>query len=201
MDKDGEPESIEDVLDCVEEAGDGEKRVAVSDIVARIGDEAFPPLMLVPALVIVSPLSIIFGAATFCAAIIALIAFQMAIGRQRLWLPAFILDRTLSHRKLDRAVHWLSRPAHAVDKLTRNRLSVLVEAPLDRVWAALCLLLSLVIPFFELVPMSATIIASAIALFALAMLAKDGILALLGLAILGGACWLMWGVATASAGG
>jgi hypothetical protein len=44
--------------------------------------------------------------------------------------------------------------------------------------------------------MSATIIASAIALFALAMLARDGLLALSGLAVLGGAGWLFWNLVT-----
>ena len=67
---------------------------------------------------------------------------------------------------------------------------------MTRIWATLCLLLALIIPLFELVPMSATIIALAIALFALAMLARDGLLALGGLAVLSGAFWLLWSVAT-----
>ena len=41
MSDDCEPESVEDVLECVEEAGKGEERVSVSDIVKRIGDGAF----------------------------------------------------------------------------------------------------------------------------------------------------------------
>jgi hypothetical protein len=76
--------------------------------------------------------------------------------------------------------------------MTGKRLAVLVDPPLTRLWALLCMALALIIPAFELVPMSATIIASAIALFALAMLARDGLLALSGLAVLGGAAWLFW---------
>ena len=195
-DDDCEPESIEDVLDCVEEAGDGEERVSVSDIVDRIGDGAFAPLMLVPALVMISPVTAIFGVATFCGAIIVLITVQMVIGRETLWLPGFIRTRTVSGAKLDRATGWLAGPARFVDRLTRKRLSRLVEPPLDRLWAALCMALALVVPVFELVPMSATVIATAIALFGLAMLAKDGLFAILGLSALGGALWLLWSVAT-----
>lgn len=196
MDDDCEPESIEDVLDCVEDAGGDEKRVAVSDIVDRIGDGAFAPLMLVPALVVISPASAIFGLSSFCGMIVALIAFQMVIGREKLWLPGFILERSVSNRKLDKAVGWLGKPARFIDSLTRKRLSVLVEQPFTRLWAGVCMVLALVIPVFELVPMSATIIAAAIALFGLAMLAKDGLFALLGLAVLGGAFWLLWSMAT-----
>lgn len=195
MDEDCEPESIEDVLDCVEEAGGDAERVSVSDIVERIGDGAFAPLMLVPALVIISPASAILGLSSFCGMIIALIALQMVLGRQTLWLPRFILDRTVPNARLDKAVGWLGGPARFIDGLTRKRLTRLVEPPFTRLWAALCMLLALVIPVFELVPMSATIIASAIALFGLAMLARDGLFVVLGLAMLGSAFWLLWSVA------
>lgn len=191
-----DPQSIEEVLDRVEDAGGSDERVSVSDIIDRIGEDAFAPLLLAPALVVVSPASAILGLSSFCGAIIALVAFQMAIGRKRLWLPGFILRRTISNRGLDRAIGYIEKPARLIDGLTRRRLTVLVGPPFDRLWALVCLLLALVIPVFELVPMSATIIASAISLFALAMVAKDGLFVLLGLAVLAGAAWLGWSVAT-----
>ena len=200
MEKNCEPESVQDVLECVEDAGkDAGKdagRASVADIVDHIGDGAFAPLMLVPALAIISPLSAVFGVASVCGLIIATIALQMALGREKLWLPGFILRLSISSRTIERCVGWLSGPARLADRLSGRRLTALVDPPLTRLWAGLCLALALVIPFFELVPMSATIIASSIALFALAMLARDGLLALIGLAVLSGAFWLLWSVAT-----
>jgi hypothetical protein len=191
-----EPESVQDVLECVEEAGSEGGRASIADIVDRIGDGAFPPLMLVPALAIISPVSAIFGVASVCGMMIATIAAQMALGRQTVWLPPFLLRLSISARNIDRIVGWFNQPARFIDRLTGRRLTILVEPPMTRIWATLCLLLALVIPLFELVPMSATIIALAIALFALAMLARDGLLALGGLAVLSGAFWLLWSVAT-----
>ncbi|MEO3385160.1 exopolysaccharide biosynthesis protein [Mesorhizobium sp. CAU 1741] len=196
MEKHCEPESIEDVLECVEGAGEGHTRVSVSDIVDRIGDEAFAPLMLVPALIALSPASAIFGLSTICGLTIALIAVQIVIGRPKLWLPDLILRQTISARRRDQVVHVLSKPAHFVDGLTHRRLSIIVAPPLDRVWALVCMSLALLMPALELVPMSASIIAGAISLFALAILARDGLVGLLGLAILGGAWWFLWSVAT-----
>ena len=190
MDDNCEPESIEDVLDCVEEAGSKDRRVSIAEIVEHIGEGAFAPLMLLPALVIISPLSAIFGLPSICGFLIGLIALQIVLGREKLWLPAFIRNRDISSSKVDKMVGWLARPARFIDGLTRERLTFLIEQPADRLWAALCLLLALIIPFFELVPMSATVIASAIALFALAMVARDGLLVLLALSILAGAVWL-----------
>ena len=196
MDRNCEPESVRDVLDCVEETGEVHTRVSVADVVERIGEGAFAPLMLVPALVMISPLTVILGVATACGLVIALIAFQMAIGRERLWLPGFVLRQTVSSRRLDRAVARFAGPARFIDAVTCKRLAVLVDPPFTRLWALLCMALALIVPVFELVPMSATIIASAIALFALAMLARDGLLALCGLGVLGGSSWLLWSLVT-----
>jgi hypothetical protein len=196
MEENCEPESIEDVLDCVEEAAEGEKRVSVADIVDQIGDGAFPPLIMVPALIMISPASAVFGVSSFCGLLIVLIAIQMVVGRHKLWLPRFLLEREISKTRLDKAVSFLSKPARLVDGLTGKRLAFLVSPPLERFWAAVCVCLAIVTPIFELVPMSATIIASAVMLFCLAMLAKDGILALMGLAVVALAAWLGWSVAT-----
>lgn len=192
MDDEGHPESIEDVLERVEEAGGDQARVSVAHVVDEIGDGAFAPLMLAPALVVVSPASAILGLSSVCGAIIALVAVQMVIGREKLWLPGFILRLTVSNKALDRAVSYMAGPARFVDRLTRRRLSVLVEPPLTRLWAAVCLLLAVVMPLFELVPMSATILASAISLLALAIVARDGLLVILGLAVPAAAGWLVW---------
>lgn len=196
MDKDCQPESVEEVLDCVEDAAEGERRVSVADIVEQIGDGAFPPLMMVPALVILSPASAVFGVATVCGLMIILIAAQMVVGREKLWLPQFLLRREMSKKRLDKAVSFLAKPARFVDKLTGNRLAFLVAPPFDRAWAAVCICLALAMPVFELVPMSSTIVAGAILLFCLAMLAKDGLFALLGVMVFGLAAWLGWSVAT-----
>lgn len=195
MKEDTPPESIGEVLDCVEDAGDSDERVAVSEIVDGIGDGAFAPLMLVPALIMISPATAVFGVATFCGIATALIAFQMMIGRERLWLPGFIRRRTVRRSWLDAALHWLSKPARLIDRLTHQRLPALTTAPFDRLWAFVCMMAALFIPVFELVPMSATIIAAAILLFSLAMVAKDGLLVILGASVLGGAGWFLWSVA------
>lgn len=196
MTKNCEPESIEDVLDCLEEAGEGQRRIAVSDIVDKIGDGAFAPLLMVPALIMLSPATAIFGVATVCAVVIALIASQIVVGRKSLWLPRMVLDREISAHRRDKVVGFLSKPAHYIDSLTKARLCFLVDSPFDRVWAAICMVLVLFVPLLEIVPMSASTVGAAISLFALAMLARDGMFALLGLVVLSGAVYLLWSVAT-----
>lgn len=193
---DDDLQSVTGLLKRVGNAGNGAKRVSVADIIDEIGDNAFAPLLLIPALVLISPISAIPGLSSAFGLIMALISLQMAIGVRRLWLPAFLRNRTLAKSKLDKATHYLERPAAFLDRVTKKRLSALTRWPLSIVPALICVAAASVIPFFELVPMSSTIISTAIALFALAMVTRDGLLLVFGLMVLGGAGFLVWNLAT-----
>ncbi|MBL0934947.1 MAG: exopolysaccharide biosynthesis protein [Rhizobiaceae bacterium] len=184
-------DSMEVVLDTIADAGDG-KRVSVEDIVHEIGDDAFGPLMLIPALVAVTPASGIPGLTATCGLIIALVAFQMVIGRKALWLPGFLLRRTMPRAKLDTARDWLARPARIVDRLTGKRLSFLVKPPFSVIPATICLAAGLVMPFLELIPFSGSVMAGAVSLFALSFVTEDGILSVLATALVATAGYLAW---------
>ncbi len=188
--------SVSDLLDMVDRAGDGGERVSVEDVVEAIGDDAFPALLLVPALIIVSPASAVPGLSSLGGMIMALISVQMVFGRRSLWLPGFLSRRTIAHTTLDKAIAFLRRPAAFLDRVTRKRLSFLTAGPLRRLPPFICLCAAMVIPFFELVPMSSTIIASAITLFALSLLTRDGLLLILGIGVLALVAFLVWNVAT-----
>lgn len=188
--------SVSDLLDQVENAGDGGERVSVEDVVHAIGDDAFAPLLLVPALIVVSPASAIPGLSSVGGLIMALISAQMVFGRKSLWLPGFLTRQTMPRDRLEKAITFLRKPARFLDRVTRKRLSFLTAGPLRRLPPAICLCAALIIPFFELVPMSSTTIASAITLFALALLTRDGLLLILGLCVLSLVGFLVWNVAT-----
>jgi hypothetical protein len=180
----------------IRHAGNGGARVSVADVVDEIGDDAFAPLLLVPALVLISPVSAIPGLSTLGGLIMALIAMQMVLGVRRVWLPGILRRRTIAKTSLDKAANFLERPARFIDRFTRRRLAALTAWPLSIVPSLICVAAALVIPLFELIPMSSTIISTAIALFALAMVTRDGILLVFGLAVLGGAGVLIWNLAT-----
>jgi hypothetical protein len=191
-----EQPSVTDLLDMVEKAGDGGERVSVDNVVEAIGDDAFAPLLLVPALIIVSPASAVPGLSTVGGLVMALISAQMVFGRKSLWLPGFLSRRTIARDRLDKAVAFLRRPAAFLDRVTRRRLSFLTAGPLRRLPPLICLCAAMIIPFFELVPMSSTTIAAAITLFALSLLTRDGLLLILGLCVLSLVGVLVWNVAT-----
>jgi hypothetical protein len=180
-----EARSLKDVLDRVADA-DGAEAVSVENIVASVGRRSFGPLLLVPGLLLISPLSGIPGFGTAMAAIVFLVALQLVVGRHKVWMPRFLLQRSLKRDKIDGAMSYLKPAARVIDKLVHPRLSFLAEGIFGRLIGVFCLFIAFVMPPLEFVPFANTTSGAAISLFGLSLVARDGVLATLALAATGG---------------
>lgn len=190
MSDDDNLDSMEAIIDKMAEAG-SDDTVRVGDVVDEIGDDAFGPLMLVPALVAVTPASGVPGLTATCGLIIVLVSAQLVFRRKSLWLPDFLRNRSMARSKLDKGRDWLVKPARLIDRLTGKRLSFLVTPPLDIIPALICLCIGLVMPLLEFVPFSGSFAAGAVALYALALVTEDGVPAILATALLGGLAYVV----------
>ena len=196
MDTNGEPDHpLGRVLDQLQEAIHGE-RVSVQEIVEHLGRHSFPAIMLIPALLAVSPLSGIPGVTVAVGLIVAITSAQMLFGRKNLWLPEFLNRRTVPRDRLCTAVGWLQRPVDFVERLLRPRLTILVKRPLVWLPLAIMFLIGITMPLLELIPTSGSIAALAISLLATGLLARDGVVVLLGLIYVLGAPFLVWQLAS-----
>lgn len=180
--------TLRQVIDRLAEAGEGES-VSVDDVMEALGRRSFAPLLLAPSLLLVSPLSGIPGAGTTGALVIALIALQLMLGRDRLWLPGFLLRSSVGRARFRKAMAFLRPGARVVDRVIRPRLVVLTRGVFPRVIGAVCLAIAAMMPPLELVPMANSLSASAVAASSLALVAHDGLLVLLALAASGVALW------------
>lgn len=168
-------------------------RLTLGEIAAGLGGRSFGLLLLalaLPAWIPVLPPGVpsVFGLA------IALLALQMALRRPRPWLPGAVARRGLTAARLERALlrarPWLQR----LEGLCRERQRWLFDGPaavLLALWLLL-LALALMVPL----PMTNSGPAAAIALTALGLVERDGLvvvggvlLGLLGLAVIA----LFWG--------
>ncbi|AFK55455.1 exopolysaccharide biosynthesis protein [Tistrella mobilis] len=185
----GEPGNLDDLLDRLGEAGrnDQDGKVSVDDIWHTIGQRSFGPLLLVAGLVVMTPLGGIPSVPTIFGVIVILIAGQLLLGRESFWLPGFLRRLRTDQGKLDKSIR-VSRPvARFVDRLIKPRLTWLTRSPWNRVIAGVSVALAAIMPPLELVPMGAAVPAAAITAFGLALVAHDGVLALIAFAIsLGG---------------
>ncbi len=185
---------IQGLLDAAGDASDGDK-TTVGQIVASLGENSLAPNLIFVALAVVSPLSGIPLFSSLCGISIALIAGQMLIARDHLWLPGFVMRRQIDSARLDRALQALRRPAGWLDRITRPRLSWLVRGPVRKLTQALCVICGMTMPLLELVPFTSTLMGVVVSLLAFGMLARDGLFTALGLAVLlslgGGVAWIL----------
>ncbi|MDR9394246.1 MAG: exopolysaccharide biosynthesis protein [Roseovarius sp.] len=182
--------SLTDMLDLIaSEMGDG--HVSLRDIMRILGARSLTPLLLVPCIALVSPLSAVPGLPTLLAAVVGLVSLQLLTGRRRLWLPRVLLDRSLHVARLARVLAVMRPTVVRVDRLINERLTLLTDRPWNL--PALCLfcIVSFFMPLIEFVPFLTSTLASALALFAVALFARDGLLMLAGYALVGVAALLV----------
>ncbi len=184
------PQVLNAVLDQLEDASTSET-VTIDALVKTIGPQAFTALMLVFALVAISPASVVPGVTSAVGLIEAMLAAQMIMGRPHLWLPGFIAQRGVAGARLGTAVGWLRKPIGFIDRILRPRLSFMTEKPWILPWLIVVFCLGLIMPFMELIPTSGTIIATFIALVAAAMLTRDGLLLVLAAGVLALIAWVL----------
>ena len=153
---------------------DDSEHVTVSQLIQKIGERAFAPLMLVPALVLVSPLSGIPTLPTLGGLLILLIAVQDPFGRSHLWLPGFLMRRKLPTKRLQSALDWLEKPVAWVDRHSGERLGMLTRSPLRHVALVIIILITAAWPPLELVPMVTSVGAFAVSLLCIGMVTRDG---------------------------
>lgn len=171
--------SLSDILDAVEAAAEG-GTASVEDILTEVGERSFSPIILVPALILVSPLSGIFGLPTVGAVLIFLTTVQKLFGRPHVWLPSVIKKRSVKAERLIRAVGWLRRPSRWIDARMEKRLTWLVTRGANIATLLTIIAITMVIPLLEVLPFVTSVLATAIAFFAIGLLARDGAFIVLG---------------------
>jgi len=151
-------------------------RIAVSDLLAALGDRAVAALLFVFAVPNVLPVPP--GTSAILGAPLVFLAAQLAFGR-RPWLPAVIARRTMTRSDfaalVSRIGPWLAR----AERLLRPRMVRWALPPMEYLVGLVCLLLAvvLVLP----VPLGNMLPALAISLLALGVLERDGLWILAGL--------------------
>jgi hypothetical protein len=149
------------------------------------------PVMMIVAMVIVSPLSGIPLLSSLGGLTIAAIALQLAAGRERLWLPAWLGRRAIPRDRLTAALDRLRPTAGFLDRHSRPRLRIVTVPPFSQAVLLLCALAGLSMPLLEILPFTSSLLASTVTLLGFSLLTRDGLWAALAVMPLCGAGWLL----------
>lgn len=176
--------NLEGLLDEISHArADSSESVSFDDVLQTMGQRSVGVLLLVPSLIALTPLGGIPGVPTVLAIAVFLLAGQLMINAKHVWLPGFVRRRRADAQKVESAMGYLRPGVRVVDKLLQPRIVWITKQPFVRGVAGLCMLMALTVPPLEIVPFAATVSWSAIAAFALALIANDGVLGLIATAI------------------
>ncbi|EAU40975.1 hypothetical protein FP2506_18844 [Fulvimarina pelagi HTCC2506] len=185
-------QTIDDVvgiLDKLKELAESDREVSVGDVTKSFGRRGYGPLLAVPALVGASPVGGIPVVPTILTVVIIIVAVQMVFGARSFWMPGFLSDRAVSSERLGHGVAKLRPWGERLDRLFKDRLEILTTVVFERIGAACCVALALLVPPLELVPFAAIVPFIAILLFGIALAVRDGVVMLLAFASAAGAVY------------
>lgn len=189
---DAQIETLTELLDAVEERNRADGGLSMGVIGDIAGDRAFGAMILLPALVTVSPLSGIPTVPTMVGIIVMLLSAQLALGRREPWLPKRLANARLSSERVHKVLGFMRRPAGWIDRVVRPRLRFVTSSIALRGAALICFLTAATMPPLEILPFMATTAGLVISIFALAITLRDGLLMILGLAATGGMAYAAW---------
>jgi hypothetical protein len=110
----------------------------------------------------------------------------MLLRRGCFWLPQWMLERSVKSDKLRKGLKWTKKPAAWIDKILRPRLHRFVEGAGAYMIAIASGAVALLTPTLELIPFSANLAGAVLTVFGLALVARDGLMAIVGLVLVAG---------------
>lgn len=172
--------NLEQLFERIGEAAKDEERVSLGLIVDVVGHRSFAPLWLVAGLVMFAPIiGDIPGVPVLMGVIVVLTAGQLLFRREHVWLPRWLLKRSVARDQLDKVLKRLQSPARFIDRLLRQRLTMFTHGVGVYVIAIVCTIIAAATPAMEFAPFSANVAGAALTAFALSLIAHDGLVALL----------------------
>ncbi|MEX0618653.1 MAG: exopolysaccharide biosynthesis protein [Pseudohongiellaceae bacterium] len=181
---DGELHNLEQMLERLKCNSGESSEVYISNMLEAVGQRSFGPILLLAGLIPASPLSAIPGVPSLAAALAFLVIVQLLTGHDHFWLPEWLLRRKIARHRFVRALNAMQKPARWIDRMIKPRLQIFATGPAIFPIAATCLVIALVMPLLEVIPMANTSTGFVLAIFGLAIISCDGMLVLLGAGII-----------------
>lgn len=153
-------------------ARDANGPVSIGHIRDTLGNRSFAPLLVLFAAFNLIPLPP--GASAFLGLPLVIVSAQMVYGSKRAWLPAFILNRSLSAETFRSVMEWVIPRLVSIERWIRPRYWPFWRRRGDRVIGLFVLLMAIVVTLP--IPLGNWFPAFSAALLGLALSERDGIL-------------------------
>jgi hypothetical protein len=186
------PNSLGQLLQHFVRSTRGKEKVSLESLLDTLDSRSHGPMLLVPALISISPIGAIPGMSIATGTMIILIALQMMITTSRPWLPKRIAQFEFSRAKLKTGTRKVRRWVLWIEKVIYHRLDFLTYGAAIIPISIICIVLAASFYPLALIPMGVFLPGLAITLFALGMTARDGILVIVAYCLTVGSGFLVY---------
>ncbi|WP_153556907.1 exopolysaccharide biosynthesis protein [Roseimaritima sediminicola] len=175
---------LHQLLNEVQATAEDHDPLTLGQVMDQIGHQSYASLLLVIGLVMAVPgPADIPGVPTLLGIVVILIAVQMVMRREHLWIPGWMERRKVRRKHVDKMISWLRKPAGWLDRVTKPRYQALLNHGSVTMIAVACIVVAMTTPVLEFIPFSANLAGAAIAAFGLAVMARDGLVAAIAIAL------------------
>ena len=183
-------DTVEDVEREAEEAGD---RLTFGDVLDRVEERGYGPLIAFLSAFVILPTGMIPGVPAVIGLCLLLIGGQMLWGREHPWFPDLIKRRRIDGDKLDRALETAKPWAEKLSFLLKERYCALaVGGVANRVTAAFVVIGALLMTAMGFIPGLPAALGGALLLIGLGVTGRDGLVTLAGYIVFALGLWLAW---------
>jgi hypothetical protein len=170
-----------EILQSLEEDALHLQKITLGELIERLGYRVYGLGILIFALPSIVPLSAIPGVAAFFSLPIMLLSLQLIFSKKEPWLPKWLMSKSIETAHLKKLFHYAIPYLQKIEKLIKPRYPFfskkIVEIFVGLLIAWLSILLMLPIPFSNM------LFGALIAVLALGLIEKDGLIILIGLLI------------------
>jgi hypothetical protein len=171
------PRRLSTVFTEIAETADGP--VSIGMIIDALGDRSFAALLLFFAAINLLPLPP--GASLILGAPMILVTAQMTWGARRVWMPRSVRERTLTAEQFRAAIAWAAPKLRGLEQWIRPRYWPFWRRQGERIVGTIALVLSVVVAMP--IPLGNWLPALSVAILALALTERDGLLLAIGTAV------------------
>lgn len=176
------PDRLSELLDHFVESTEGQDNIEIVDLLDSLSSRAHGPMLLLPAIIAISPIGMIPGMSVVTGTLVLLIASQMLLSSSRPWIPKRLQSFEFSRNKLKDGVSKMQPWVLWFEKVVKKRLQFLTTGAAIYPLALACVVLAITFYPLAFVPLGVLIPGFAVTLLALGLTAKDGVLVLAGYA-------------------
>ncbi len=172
---------LSDIFDdlCVDQ---NDENITLETILHNLNNRGYAPLLIVPSLIILSPVGAIPGVPAILGLFIFFVAFQMMLGRSEPWLPSFVKKLKFETKSFCSGLEKSEPILKKIERVIKPRYCFLATNKLAYFFVSIMsVILSMGVVSIGFIPFLPDLLVLPILFFSIGLLTQDGIVIILGM--------------------